>query len=356
MHKRPLVVRAVDVGYGHIKFTDGRDTTGNIRTDSIPSQSPGTKPAMHNKIGVMKQRDTSVIPVGGHYYEVGRDVHLALDGYQETEVLDEAFCLSDAYAARLFGALNYMSLPDGVIDVLVLGLPMNTFRKHQAELEQRFNGEHVINSRGDSISVKHCHVYPQPLGSYMSYLVVAQQKLQGQTPLALSVDPGYNTVDWFLCQGMSANDERSGAVHRGMGGVMRAIAADIIKVHRLDASPGQLVRAIDRSLTMGSKFTIYGKEFDLAGHMAAGNSIIQEAAQSVKNSVGTGHDIDVILLTGGGGSLYSKAIQEKFPHHEVIALDSPALANVRGFHVIGEMMAKSLSQALKLDEAVAVPA
>ena len=74
MHKGPLVVRAVDVGYGHIKFTDGRDTTGNIRTDSIPSQSPGTKPAMHKGIGVMKQRDTFVIPISGHYYEVGRDV------------------------------------------------------------------------------------------------------------------------------------------------------------------------------------------------------------------------------------------------------------------------------------------
>lgn len=65
--------------------------------------------------------------------------------------------------------------------------------------------------------------------------------------------------------------------------------------------------------------------------MAAGNSIIQEAAQSVKNSVGTGHDIDVILLTGGGGSLYSKAIQEKFPHHEVIALDSRLSPTYVGF-------------------------
>ena len=39
-----LIVRAIDVGYGHIKFTDGRDTeTGALRTDSIPSQSPAYK-------------------------------------------------------------------------------------------------------------------------------------------------------------------------------------------------------------------------------------------------------------------------------------------------------------------------
>ena len=36
-----LTVRAVDVGYGHIKFTDGRDPGSKaIRTHTIPSQSP----------------------------------------------------------------------------------------------------------------------------------------------------------------------------------------------------------------------------------------------------------------------------------------------------------------------------
>ena len=64
--------------------------------------------------------------------------------------MDENFCLGDAYAARLFGAINYMvpNLPADVIDVLVLGLPLNTYRKHQAALSKRFVGEHVIDERG----------------------------------------------------------------------------------------------------------------------------------------------------------------------------------------------------------------
>lgn len=35
-----FVVRAVDTGYGHIKFADGRESSDVIRCDSFPSQSP----------------------------------------------------------------------------------------------------------------------------------------------------------------------------------------------------------------------------------------------------------------------------------------------------------------------------
>ncbi|HNV25097.1 MAG TPA: PRTRC system protein D [Nitrospira sp.] len=350
-----LIARAIDVGYGHIKFSDGRDPTNSntIRTDSIPSQSPTAKPSVNLGAGVMKQRDTFLVPVGERLFEVGHDVHLALHGKQETEVMDENFCLGDAYAARLFGAINYMvpNLPADVIDVLVLGLPLNTYRKHHAALAKRFVGEHVIDERGGKVQIKTCHVYPQPLGSYMSYL--AANPSPEKAPLALSIDPGYNTVDWFVCQGMSANDSLSDAVPRGMGAVLRAIADDIIKTYEFDATPVELVRAIDRSLTTKTPFELYGQHFDLEKHLSAGDDVVHEAAQAIKNSVGSGSDIRVIILTGGGASFYAKAVADKFPRHKVVTLEEPALANVRGFHLIGEKLAKSLGQALKMSATAA---
>lgn len=347
-----LIVRAIDVGYGHIKFTDGRDTeTGALRTDSIPSQSPAYKgPIVASGGGVMKRRDTFVVPVEGRMFEVGREVHRALTGKQETEVLDERFALSEQYAARLFGAINYMmpGLPADVIDVLVLGLPLNTYPKLHQKLAERFTGTFKINDAGEEVTIRSCHVYPQPLGSYMSY--VAANAMHGKAPMALSIDPGYNTVDWFVCQGMSANDSLSDAVQRGMGTVLRAIAEDMIKAHGFDATPAELVRRIDNSLTTGEPFQLFGHDFDLEPHMVAGNDVIQEAAQAIKNSVGSGSDIDVIILSGGGASLYAPAVQDKFPKHKVVTLENPALANVRGFHMIGELLAKSLGQAMKLRE------
>ncbi len=345
MQDKELVVRAIDVGYGHIKFTDGREaSTRQIRTDSIPSQSPAAKAPL-TAGGVMNRRDTFIIPVGERSFEVGRDVRHALHANHESEVLDQDFAISDLYAARLYGALNYMapSLPEDVIDVLVLGLPLNTFDKHRAALEKRFTGAHVINDRGEKILIKSCHVYPQPLGSYAAYMALNQGA--GQAPMALSVDPGYNTVDWFVCKGMIANDIRSDAVQRGMGAVLRAVADDMIKKHGFDATPAELVRLIDRALAAGEPFQIYGQAFDLEPHLAAGKDIVEEAAQAVKNLVGSGSDIDVIVMTGGGASLYAEAIADKFPRHKVVTLETPALANVRGFHMIGEMLAKSRMRA-----------
>ena len=92
MNTPNLTVRAGDVGYGHIKFTDGRDIeTGALRTDSIPSQSPAYKGTIvAGGGGVMKRRDTFIVPVENRMYEVGREVHRALTGKQETEVLDRS--------------------------------------------------------------------------------------------------------------------------------------------------------------------------------------------------------------------------------------------------------------------------
>lgn len=355
MSFRPLVVRAIDVGYGHVKFTDGRDPVSHaVRTDSIPSRSPVARSILHQSGGVvMTRRDTFIVPVGGRRFEVGRDVNLALHESQETEVMDTGFALSDQYAARLFGALNYMAdgLPDKVIDVLVLGLPLNTYHLHHTALSGRFVGPLKINERGEEVIVRNCHVYPQPLGCYMSHTAGISGGLgKDRMPLILSVDPGYNTLDWFTCKGLIASDARSGAVPRGMGAVIRAIAEDMIKAHGFGTPPAEMVRSIDTALSTGTPLMRYGRVYDLSPHLGAGNEVIHEAVNALKNSVGDGADIDVITLSGGGASFYEKAVREKFPHHEIVVLDNPAHANVRGLHIVGEMLGKSLENAMRIQD------
>lgn len=341
-------VRAGDVGYGHIKFSEGRSAAGQIITSSIPSQSPIAE-VLNTSSGatdlVMNRRDTFRVPVGGRIYEVGRDVRFALHSRHESEVLDNEFATSPSYAARLFGALNYMlpGLPDHTIDVLVLGLPMTTYAKHQAALAQRFAGTHVINERGATVNIKSCYVFPQPLGSYAA--VLAESWEGTTTPTALIIDPGYNTVDWFVCHGMTAHGLRSDAVERGMGAVLRAIAEDIIRKYDFDATTIEVIRLIDASLVGGTPFVMYGQQFDLKEHIKAGESIFDEAAQAIKNSVASAADIDTIVMSGGGADLYASVIADKFPRHKVVTLKQPALANVRGFQILGEKIAASRGRA-----------
>ncbi|MHB1098328.1 MAG: PRTRC system protein D [Burkholderiales bacterium] len=334
-------VRAVDVGYGHVKWTDGRDGD-DIRADSFPSQSPIAHEGDFRS-EILQRRDTVIVPVNGRRYEVGRHVRLALSGNHETEVLDENFPLSDAYAARLYGALNYMlpTLPSRKIDFLVLGLPLTTFHQHSTNLSKRYVGRHVINARGDAVEIERCTVYPQPLGSYAAYL---QSPLPHHTsaPMALVVDPGYNTVDWFVCEGMVANANQSKAVERGMSGVLRAIAKAIIQETKTTANESEVVRLVDQAMAQGTPFRLHGKPVDITSFLQAGDSILEQAAQSVRNSVGSGASIDIILVSGGGAALYAPWLKRKFPDHEVVVLPDSALANVRGFHLIGDRLAESV--------------
>lgn len=344
-----LVVRACDVGYGHVKFTDGRDAfSGDIRCESFPSQAPAALDyGLGATGGVVERPDTFVVSVNQRRYEVGRAVSFNMAGNAETEMLDPEFALSDGYLARLYGALSYMlpGLTDARIDFLVLGLPLNTYSRYGQTLSHRCKGEHCV--AGDApISIGECFVYPQPLGSYAAYLSeqMSTGKLEGM-PTALVVDPGYNTIDWFVCRGMTPNQSACGAAMLGMSGVLKRVAHSVIDATQSNAPIASVVRSIDQAWIQDKPFRMFGKPVDLAAHLAAGEPIIEDAAQAVKNAVGVGNEIDVILLGGGGAHLYRDALQRRFPQHDIVLLDQPAFGNVRGFQLLGERIASSAARA-----------
>lgn len=333
-----LVVRAIDVGYGHVKFTDGYSDDGTLCVDSFPSQSPVSSGAQLKSVS-MQQRDTFLVPVGKHAFEVGKGVAGALRAHQETAVLDSKFALSDAYAARLLGALNYMApaLPTNAIDFLKLGLPMTTYVDLSEKLAKRFTGELIINLRGDVVTVRDCEVFPQPFGGYASFLAAKQFSTP---PRVLVIDPGYNTMDWFVCRGMEASELLCSATTLGMSAVMKDAAARIIKTIDTDAHVSAVVRLIDRTLMTDIPLSVCGIPVDLNEFLSASSAIIDEAVQAVKNSIGSGEDIDAIVLTGGGALFYSDAIRKHFTQPVTILTDS-TYANVRGFQALGEAQAES---------------
>jgi plasmid segregation protein ParM len=339
-------VHAIDLGYGRVKYSLGRANNGAaVLTRDFASISVQSSAAPLAN-AVIHQRDTHHVPVRQKTYEVGSEIALAIHGNHEGEVLDNDFALSDAYCARLYGALNYIHEHHrrSTIDVLVLGLPMTTYRQHSAALEAKFSGSHTINTKGTKLQISRCCVFPQPLGGYTTFLSSGAERFAaaGKPPTALIIDPGYNTVDWFVCRGMKANELRSSAVPRGMGVVMRAIADELKKSGNVgDVGVSELVRKIDESIRSGQPLRLFGKDFDIRQARLAGQAIIEEAVQAIKNSVGSGADIDVVVLVGGGADFYAQSVRDKFPHHETILLDSPAMANVTGFHLMGEQIMSS---------------
>lgn len=340
------VVRAIDLGYGNVKYTfRHREALSTIECGLFPSRSPL---AGDNGLtaGLLKGRDTVVVNVHGTDYEVGNGVALAEGTFDESSVLDKGFCLSDAYMARLRGALYYMMGGDKLnakyfdgnhIALLMVGLPVATYRHEdlRKKLKDNLTGTHTLpNNR--TVIVDHVMVLPQPLGAFFEFAFEKGlfEKMSKQNNLI--IDPGFFTFDWLLTSGLIPIDARSDSKNLGMSAVIKAIAEAAKRKENWTTDTGMLTRMLDDYFRDGTPFVVYQKEYNVADYLGAGMTVVKSAVAALANSVGDGADIHNIILTGGGAAIYRDAIQEKFPHHKILVMNSPVFSNVRGFQLAGE--------------------
>ena len=345
----PPQVRSVDVGYGHVKFVVRHDVQSmNIDCDAFPSRSPRAQ-GTDLSAGVMSRLDTVTVEVGGRRYEVGKNVISAAGANDASEILTRDFAMTDAYMARLYGALSYMlpNLKGNRIDWLILGLPNLTIKEMTAPLTERVVGEHTINTNGAKVIIDQVRVFQQPLGAFFDYGFRQRNIEDLKKRVNLIVDPGYNTFDWLLTEGLAPSPARCGSVELGMSSVVRAIAEEVLSDHNVESSSNisRVVNRIDAALCRGEEYRLHGKTVDLKKHISAGDTIIEQAINALEKSVGGGDDIDNIFISGGGANLYYDALQRRYPHQNVVKLDDPQFANVRGFQLVGTNWALSALRA-----------
>lgn len=342
-------VRSVDVGYGHVKFVVQHDIQAmKIDCDAFPSRSPRAQ-GTDLSSGVMSRLDTVTVEVGGRRYEVGKNVISAAGANDASEILTRDFAMTDAYMARLYGALSYMlpGLKGNRIDWLILGLPNLTIKEMTAPLTERVLGEHTINTNGAKVIIDQVRVFPQPLGAFFDYGFRQRNIEDLKKRVNLIVDPGYNTFDWLLTEGLAPSPARCGSVELGMSSVVRAIAEEVLSDHNVEASSNisRVVNRIDAALCRGEEYRLHGKKVDLEKYIPAGDTIIEQAINALEKSVGGGDDIDNIFIAGGGANLYYAALEHRYSHHKVVKLDDPQFANVRGFQLVGTNWALSALRA-----------
>jgi len=87
----------------------------------------------------MNRYDTFIVDVEGQNHQVGREAQLVTDT-KYGRILGHDFVTSDSYLALVKGALAYMRQP--VIDMLVLGLPVNVYERLTPVLKKRIKGTH----------------------------------------------------------------------------------------------------------------------------------------------------------------------------------------------------------------------
>lgn len=336
------IVRAIDVGYGNTKYVVFHERGQEVQCAVFPSIAPQASVGADLSGGVFQKRNTVTVDVNGVLYEVGRDAKLAQDA-SYGRVLDSKYSLSDVYMALVRGAISYMGVPH--IDVLVLGLPVNTFETHNLDLAKRMVGTHRVPAPTTSepgatieVEVRAVRVIPQPIGGFFDYAIRNNLYGRMKNQMNLLIDPGFYTLDWVVAHGVKMANARSGAHSGGMSAVLSTMAEAIGRELGTQLNDYSV---IDDAIRTGIAPRFCGKSFDITRHIKIGKEKARQFVSVLANRVGNGVDIDNIILAGGGAEFFKDLIQEKFPNHDLVITDAPVFANVRGFQLAGEQYASS---------------
>ncbi len=351
------VVRAIDVGFGLVKLSV--PSPEGVSFISFPSMAIPADASAVRSLGT-RRRDTYDVPVGGASYEVGRDVGLAQAGGSFGRDVTDEFYRGAIYEALTKGALRYMAeAGDTVIDVLVLGLPVNQYNdaKRRDYLRATYEGDIDVGD-GKKITVRRVAVQAQPMGGYAAIddhldalnAVIkrtggALQPLSSGEELdelaVLMVDPGEHTLDWLLIQQGTINPKASGAAsdagrHRVVRAVVDALAADIGR----PLGPAVVPR-VNESLRLKQPVKLSGVAHDLAKYEPVIMSVIEDSINRLIDGLRDAYEIiDLIVLVGGHPDRYRDVLARRFPAIPVFIMPEAMSANVRGFQMIGEALAE----------------
>jgi len=336
------VIAAVDLGYGHTKYS--LRAGGATVEDSFPSFAPivnGSVGLAANG-GLAKLRVVQV-EINGKRYQVGVDSVMASDGRLERH-RDAAYCSTDAYHALMLAALSYMRQPH--IDVLVVGLPLNTLNAYREYLEKKFTGKHDVpashtlgvEAGPTTVNVRRVMVLPQPAGALLS-VVGDNPELKSTTNLV--IDIGYYTTDFLCTNGLRPLPARSGAIEGGMSGFydeLQTLASEDYKKNIPDVPAGYQFRMPHHEYeeaVQGSRILDTS-----AGNLSRAINVaclkIDQYLDAIAAKIGNTDDIRNVVLAGGGAELLAPRFKARFPlMRNLLVPKRPQFAIVQGFLAAG---------------------
>lgn len=324
------VIRALDLGWGYTKYSTRNPIDDELEFNAFPSLAP-RHTGVDLSMSILGRRDTKVVDVDGTQYEVGPD-SADLDSTDASRNLNDQYIHTEQYKAVFAGALAYMGEPK--IDLLVVGLPLSNMQ-NAAKLRAMVVGKHKVSAEL-TVEVVDALVLPQPLGGLYYCFSLAAKKPEFEflrEEMNLVIDPGFLTFDFLLSNGEKLVDNRSGAHTGGVSKVLRALAESISEKHGIRY---ENIGALDTGLRR-RKIRINGVVEDMDTHIRNTRSVVEGTVGYMRNIVGTGTDIDNIILLGGGSHIFRKTIEQYYPSHTVHVLEDAQLANVKGFQLAGEL-------------------
>ena len=251
------------------------------------------------------------------------------------QIMDPGYPWTDEYRALYYASLDMIDAP--VIDHLVTGLPVAQFRDgvSRERLTTQLQGRHYI--RPDRcIKVKNVKVVPQPVGAYGSYsLDSARGVVRPKLDMGMSVlivDSGHYSLDWVLYR-LGWQLDSSGSTTTAGDVVIERAAARLGRDLGRPVSKNSMRNAVMRA---PAPLKVGGTEVDFWPAINdEAEGIVRKNLNALRGSVrGAAEDgLSLVLVAGGGASLFRDALGRAFDGTPVVAVPDAVHANARGFYV-----------------------
>ncbi len=305
----------VDLGYGFVKATDGRE--GFLFPSVVGDGSP------HQPLRLASQEadptDNLRLQIGDRVYHVGTlAVRQSRMAYRSLSVLrDEG---NDLLVLFLTALSLFCHEPNTTFSV-VTGVPPG--RMHLAdEFIRSVRGDHrVVRYRAANpeelyLRVDRVTVVPQPLGTYWSQVLDSRGQLQPHAAAEGRVgiiDIGFRTTDLVTVEEGEYVPEQSRTVPTGLSAAYGAVAAALLREYGIEREN----HALDEAIISG-EIGVSGRRVDITGlREQAFEQLATKVLVEIRSTWQVA-DYDYLWFTGGGGQALQRYLVPKFPQASLI--------------------------------------
>ena len=339
-------VIAVDIGYGNTKMVCGHDLdkAGRAQWREIVFPSIAPEVVVDEEASGFSNPDRIMIHHGGRRYYTGPK---ATSGVV-ARVIEQNYIETDLHEMMLITAIHLAMRESKrvirVIDKLVLGLPVsghNSQRLRLKELGMKTRRVPLPKSlihpgapADVEVQIRDCLVLPQPYGAMRlaAQGLPVDDAIFQEGKLAMVVDPGYRTLDWFVSEAMTPDMKLSGSYDGGVSSILREVSQKI----GFDHGTGSLeFDMVERGLQTGT-INLGHKVINMRDYLSMVPAIAgQEIGVFVTRLGGRRQNIARVFIAGGGAAYYEQALRERLPGCEITQLEKPVMSNARGYWLSG---------------------
>jgi plasmid segregation protein ParM len=330
-----LSISAIDLGF---LYTKGIINGKRVIIKSVVGDS---KPQRFSDLDFgMKETDHLQCKIGVENFFVS---DLAIDQSDSIfhSLKDDRFNndATDVLVKTVFG-LGFGN--DHVESVIVSGLPVSHYATYKSDIANLFLGPgtkiHNFEIRENnklirgSVKLVDGKFIPQPFGAQLDRILNDKGEIEDKElarKVVAVIDPGFGTTDVYVSDALTPVEKLTFSTRTAMNHAYRLIA------NKIEEQFGVFLQLHEiESIVRKGEFRNRGKIYDMRKVMEwAYKSTAQQLVAEITNKWKYIHEIDHILLAGGGGLALSKWILPEFPNIEL--LEDSQWAVVKGYYKWG---------------------